>query len=1658
MYFTLKEILNVSRFREMFDNLTKVIPFSIQITDNENDVLFNSSSDNAIQESHAAEVPIIVRNICYGKIIIRESEQHKSDSAFENSIAFIKNFIEAAGDVRLTFLDELHKKKLLARAQRLAHFGSWEYDYFQNKMTWSKEIYRILGVEIGEVVPSRAVFLKMAHPADLPMLQEAIRKSEGKDGTWELEYRIVRQTDGHVRYLQESWGHIKNINGELVHSYGVIHDITRRKSAVAASVESEEQFRAIYENSSDGIMLGLPDGSIVSANTAACRMFGCTEEELCRGGRKFIVDDSAPGFVNSLEVLRETGELQKESFHKRKDGTIFPTEISIKVLSDRSGSRIYSIVIRDISERRKSEEEVRKLNAELEERVRSRTAELMLANKALYHSQQMFKLVLDTIPERVFWKDRDGRFLGCNKSFARDNILSKPEDIIGKSGRDLFFKDELEFLGRNDIELMELDKSRLNYSEYLKRSDGKSFWLKLSKLPLRDRSGKVIGILGMYQDITNERQTQEELLKSELTLRSIVAACPEGICLMRPDRVLQWMNESMAVITGYTFNEFKNRDTRFLYKSDEEFKNTGDALYKNLSSGNNCETETALIRKDGREIYVHISASAMNPCDLSLGIVLIVMDITEQKQYEEALKSSEERLRCLIESVTDYIYTVMIKDGVPVYTYHGPGCLTVTGYTSEEYESSPHLWYSMIYEEDREAVAKHFAAVISREETSFIEHRIIHKDGSIRWVRNKPVLLRDTVGILVAYDGLVSDITERKEVEEELRRSKEFFRTLIEKSEEVFTLIDANNKHIYVSPSVTKVLGYSVDEYLATYWRNIVNSDDIKNTENVFARFIETPGHLQKFIARFLHRNGSWRWMEVTARNLLYDPNVHALVVNFHDITERIQSEEVLRQAKEAAESAAKAKSIFLANVSHEIRTPMNAIIGLSRIVLKNIRSEKQRDYMNKIILSAHSLMGIINDILDLSKIEADKLKISNVVFSVDKLLKSVSSVTLVKAEEKGLNVLFAVEPEIPGRLIGDSMRLGQVLVNLVGNAIKFTESGRVVLRLEKTGDTGQQGHTDNAVPAPCVSIKFTVSDTGIGMTPEQLTRIFSPFIQADETTTRKYGGTGLGLSISKQLVEKMGGTISVESEPGTGSIFSFTLNFGLVNYDPKDKTIPEFDLKTLKVLVVDGNEKDRERLLTILGRMSCKAKGAASNEEALAELEKKGSSYDLVLIDSGISDTEGIDLAAAIKKHKKLRKIPKIILVTAYSREDLTNQAEELELEGYLLKPVNESLLLDAIMDIFGSINQDMQGRASGSEEMEDMKSLAGRRVLLVEDNEINRQVGEEILSGFGLTVELTCSGLEAIERAGNTNLPLDAIFMDIQMPGMDGFETTKIIRTKLKNSDLPIIAITAYAMETDKQKCLEAGMNDYISKPIDPDEVREVIYKWIKPGKDAEGLNASTGSPHGSGTGIDLLRQLPGVDMDAALKRMSGNRKLLHKLLVEFYRKYTNVTEEIRRAVDDGDLEFVQSISHNIKGMSGNLSIVKVFEAATELEKVIQEKNNDNLNYSVDKLETAINEASAALKDLSENFDKKDNADNGCRAQKTEPENIAIIIEELSALLGKNSLSARKKFDILKENLGCMKYGGILEELEESIDHMDFKSAKNHLSALASVLTKQS
>ena len=659
--------------------------------------------------------------------------------------------------------------------------------------------------------------------------------------------------------------------------------------------------------------------------------------------------------------------------------------------------------------------------------------------------------------------------------------------------------------------------------------------------------------------------------------------------------------------------------------------------------------------------------------------------------------------------------------------------------------------------------------------------------------------------------------------------------------------------------------------------------------------------------------------------------------------TKNVELHTALRETAQArlkAEAATATKSAFLANMSHEIRTPMNAIIGMCHLALKTDMTPRQRDYLHKAQQSSQHLLAIINDILELSKVEAGKLELEIGEFSLERLLTKVADLLGDKAESKGLELLFDVAHDVPDVLKGDALRLSQMLINYASNALKFTDAGEIDILVRVQKQIGQR-----------VVLRFEVRDTGIGLTEEQIGNLFHSFQQADVSTTRKYGGTGLGLSITKVLAEQMGGDVGVTSVPGKGSTFWFTvdLELGIRNTRPLEL---QSDLRGRRVLVVDDVENTRQVLSEMLGWMCFVASTADTGEAALHEIARAdaaGQPYDVVLLDWHMPGMDGATTARQLGAMPLTRK-PSLVALTHHHGDEVDTvvaAGDGLPIGATLSKPVAPSKLFDALMELLAGSLQHFSSTSMdslGGLVPKALQSLSGARILLAEDNALNQQVASELLRDVGFVVDIADDGriaCDMAQRAAASLQPYDLILMDMQMPGMDGVQATRCIRESLMGATVPVVAMTANAMNSDKEKCLQAGMMDFVTKPIDPQELFRVLLRWIAPrqGLDPAVADMAALAPRALGGPAAVLPAfVEGLDQAAGLRRVMGKHHRYLAMLKGFADTQADVPQAIAQAIADHDIATATRLAHTLKGLAGNVASAEVVRAAVAMEQALR------------------------------------------------------------------------------------------------------------------------
>ena len=1025
------------------------------------------------------------------------------------------------------------------------------------------------------------------------------------------------------------------------------------------------------------------NGVLTSMNATELAWLGYSREELI-GRKKFtdlLTPESAKDLAKADPAIKERGTVSNlECSLVRKDGSIIAALLNLTAVRDAAGH-------------------VRSSRAAVFE-----ITGLRQARQSLEQAQLLLHAIMDGTPNTVFFKDRDSRFIAVSRSKARKHGL-EPADLIGKSDAELFSSSHAREALRDEQRIMRSGRAMVDQEEVETWPDRPDTWALTSRMPFRDSHGAIIGTFGISRDITTQKRTEESLKREQFLFGLLLRTIPDNIY-------------------------FKDRQSRFLRINDPM----------------------------ARLFRLRDPSEAIGKRDFDF-------------------------------------------------------------FTGEHARQA--------YEDEQRAMSTGEAIVNLEEKETW-------PDGRITWVSTTKVPFRDEEGNVTGLVGISRDITQRRQAEDALRKSEEQTRVILDSAYDAFIAIDAEGRIIDWNRQASAVFGWSREEAIGRRLADTIVPPQMREMhEQGMQRFLATgENHVLNKIIEITarERNGREFPVELTIR-----PSQTGDVVVFsafiRDITSRKQAETALKEAKEAAEAGARAKSEFLANMSHEIRTPMNGVIGMTGLLLDTELDPQQREFTEAVRVSADTLLTVINDILDFSKIEAGKLTFEVLDFDLVETIESTLDMLAERAQGKGIELTSSIAPDVPEGLRGDPGRLRQILINLLGNAIKFTEQGEVVVRVFKESETD-----DHAL------LRFTVADTGIGIPRAVQERLFQAFTQADTSTTRKYGGTGLGLAISRQLVAMMNGEIGVQSEPGKGATFWFTARFEKLPGGLRPVRTEQRDLTDLRVLVVDDNATNRQILRHQIVAWKMQKGSAAGGHEALQMLRAAvaaGTPYDIALLDMQMPEMDGLTLARAIKADSAIA-ATRLIILTSLGHISDSAGWKAAGIDAYLVKPVKQSRLFDSLVDAVHKGRTEsilIEPAASVRSPGEPLAPLPKLRVLVAEDNPVNQKVALGQLERLGCTGDVVANGLEVL--AALPRLAYDVVLMDCQMPEMDGFEATLAIRKREQDSrshcpwkgPVQIIAMTANAMQGDREKCLAAGMDDYVSKPVRLTELHAALAR-LQPG----------------------------------------------------------------------------------------------------------------------------------------------------------------------------------------------------------------------------------
>jgi len=1338
----------------------------------------------------------------------------------------------------------------------------------------------------------------------------------------------------------------------------------------------------------------------------------------------------------------------------RKDGSRFPAVVSVTALRNEQNAIIgYLLIGTDNTARKQIEAERQQLLAIQEET----NQQLQQANVTLRESEEKLLVTLNSIGDAVIATDTEARvtilnpvaekLTGWTQADAAGRPVAEIFHIINKESRLPATIPVIETLAHGTIQGL------ANHTVLIAR-DGSECDIADSCAPIRNRDDQVVGAVLVFRDVTGEYAIQQALRDSTSRVQTILGSVVDGIITLHAaGGIIETVNPAAERMFGYTVAELLGQKiSQLIPELDGDQHNVSLEYYSASDAARaiGLGREVMGRRKDGGRFPLEMAVSEMR-----LGgqryFTGILRDITTRKQAEEALLKAGALQNAIFNSAN---FSSIATDTKGVIQIFNVGAERMLGYTAADVMntitpadiSDPKELITRAEALSIELdtpINPGFEALVfkaSRGIEDIYELTYIRKDGSCFPAVVSVTALRDEQDAIIGYLLIGTDNTARKQIEAEqeqlgqrLRDHQFYTRSLFESNIDALMTTDPAGIITDVNKQMEALTDCTRDELIGAPFKNYFTDPDRAEAS---IKLVLNDKKITDYELTARTRDGQETVVSLNATTFYdRDRKLQGVFAAARDVTERNLLDQVLEErtvelenAKTVAEAANLAKSDFLSNMSHEIRTPMNAIIGMSHLALKTKLTPRQRDYIKKIMGSSRHLLNIINDILDFSKIEEGKLTIEHTEFELEKVLDNVANLIAEKSAAKGLELVFDVDRNVPSNLIGDPLRLGQILINYSNNAITFTEQGEIdiLIRLKE--------QTDEEVTLYCA-----VRDTGIGLSEAQMERLFLRFSQADTTTTREFGGTGLGLAISKKLAELMHGEVGVTSEPGKGSTFWFTARLGKGLGQPR-KLALSADLQGKRVLVVDDNDNARQVLGELLGTMSFKVDQAESGLAAIGAVnraELEGKPYEIVFLDWQMPGMDGNQTARQLRKLATPH-LPHLMMVTAFGREEVIKKAEQSGIEEVLIKPINPSVLFDSVIRMLENCDNDQRTAPDApTETFEQLATITGSRILLVEDNKLNQEVATELLRDAGFVVDLAQNGRIALDRIRAVEYAL--VLMDMQMPVMDGLTATREIRKDERFDHLPIVAMTANAMQGDRERCIAAGMNDHVAKPIEPENLWKALLQWIKP-LHSPAVVAMV--PPQAGPEVTLPAVIEGLDMATGLNRVLGKKPLYLSMLRNFITGQRAVAAEMLNALEDDSWEIPERLAHTLKGVSGSIGAAGLQQLAATLETSIRERRPRQ------EIEARINELNKPLTALIAQLEQQVPPKLIDATVTVTPQQLGAVCDKLKALLADDDAEA---YDALDSNADMLyaAFPGHYSRIDDGIRTCDFKAALAALEA---------
>ncbi|WP_291328114.1 PAS domain S-box protein [Desulfovibrio sp. UCD-KL4C] len=1254
----------------------------------------------------------------------------------------------------------------------------------------------------------------------------------------------------------------------------------------------------------------------------------------------------------------------------------------------------------------------------------------------LQESEERFRTLFEESSDAVVLIN-DDTIVQCNRAAHELLHMSSSSELIGLKVEDIFPEyraDKFPSIGKAlAFDRKVRVKTRSGFESNLQRADGKVFPVEVLLTPISYKGQNLFHCV--WRDITERKQAEAALIEREVKYRALFDYANDAIVLMDlKGNYVSANPEAISMFGCHSEDEFRScSPADFMPDIQPNGVSSVISFAKNIQAAidlGSLEYEGVGKRLNGDKFYLNIRARPLvvNGETLLLGNL---RDITERKTNREQIERSVSLLTATIESSADGILAVDGYGLVVAWNSRLADMWNLSGAVLDEGVATDIFDLILDQVEGKGILNDNLWSFSFESDLKHVDELNL-KDGRIIERYSNPQRIgSEVVGRVWSF----RDVTGRRRGEKELAESSRRLYDIIEYLPDPTMVVDVCGVVVAWNKTMEEVTGVLKQDMLGKgdYEYSIPFYGERKPT--LLSRAISDGKASPEDLYQSVHREGDMLFGEFYAPNVMGGEGaylwgvarplrdstgqIYGGIECLRNVTDRRKVAKELTRAKLAAEAATRAKSEFLANMSHEIRTPMNSILGLGHLVLNSTLDISQRESLEKMMSSADSLLSIIEEILDFSKIEACKLELERTEFELDGVLDKLCNLVAIKAEEKGLDFVLSVAPDVPHRVIGDPLRLEQILTNLTNNAIKFTQKGEVALFISCKG-------TPHSPKDSC--IRFTVKDSGIGLSAEEQSELFKAFNQADASTTRKFGGTGLGLAISKSLVNLMGGDITVKSQSGVGSSFEFDVDFANIVDSPR-LILPD-SVHQMKVLVIDKNENSRQFIGDWLEALSLDTylTASAGSESDLSQLCFSGeNTIDLIYMGYDSGDEDGFKIVNFIRSNPDLIDIPIVMMLPFGADENIRNQASLRGVDRFISKPATRVSLYQSVVDIFKlEPIIEKHGLVSGS------KQLVGFgdreiKVLLVEDNQLNQHVATKMLESFGLSVTVAENGRQALDLLWSA--PFDLILMDIQMPEMDGLTAARIIRSDENYKDLPILAMTAHAMQGDLEKSLAAGMNDHITKPIRPSTLLVILKKYIK----SKSFSYIPISRNAEQDGV-VIPELAGIDTAKGLSNIGGNKKGYLRVLKGFKHDYGGFADQFKILIDKLELEKAAMNIHSLKGVSGNLGAKLLYDLCRSIEDIINDYDEERMNGAVNRLISELKIITDALNGL------PDAGVNENSVYTEDKEKSFELMNKLYKLLKDGDADS---YDVLEKLISFIdpdRFEGQLQTLTQHIDNLDF------------------